>query len=68
MRSSNPLEPCTVFGAVKARPGSATQHAKSPRRPALTAPARGAIRNVQAGTKERLSARTKELPLTRSTR
>jgi hypothetical protein len=68
MRLSNPLEPCTVLGAVKARPGSAAQHAKSPRRPALTAPARGTIRNVQAGTKERLSARTKERHKMRSTR
>jgi hypothetical protein len=30
-------------------------------RPALTAPARGAPQDVQAGTKERLTARTKEL-------
>jgi hypothetical protein len=29
-------------------------------RPVLTAPARGTIDNLQAGTKERLSARTKE--------
>jgi transposase len=47
----------TVLGAVKAEPCGWPRRA----RPALTAPARGAPQAVQAGTKERLTAQTKEL-------
>jgi hypothetical protein len=51
----------TVLGAVKAWPGNAEPEVSQARRPALTAPARGALEQAQAGTKERLMARTKEL-------
>jgi hypothetical protein len=55
MQASDPLDPRAVLGAVKARP-------------ALTAPARDAIDALRAGTKERPSARTKELSDKRSKR
>ena len=51
-----PLERGTVLGAIKAEPCGWPQQ-----RPALTAPARGALHVEQAGTKERLTAQTKEL-------
>ena len=60
-RSPNPHDPRAVLGAVKARPGIARAEVRPSRRPALTAPARVAVDDAQAGTKERLSARTKEL-------
>jgi hypothetical protein len=43
----------TVLGSVKAWPGTAEPEASQARRPALTAPARGARRQPQDGTKER---------------
>jgi hypothetical protein len=61
MRSSDPLDPRAVLGALKARPGSAQRDVSSVPRPALIAPARDAIDVVRAGTKERPQARTKEL-------
>jgi hypothetical protein len=67
MQSPNPFDPRAVLGAVKARPGTPEPAASQARRPALTAPARDAIDVVQAGTRERLSARTKELREMRST-
>ena len=68
MRSSDPLDPRAVLGAVKARPGNDRVDVRSARRPALTAPARDAIDDVKAGTKERHSARTKERHEMRSKR
>jgi hypothetical protein len=50
------LAPCSG----PSRPGPAGGRQE---RPALTAPARGALHAEQAGTKERLTARTKELLL-----
>ncbi len=43
----------TVLGAIKAWPGDTDAVERQARRPALTAPARDAPHNVQAGTKER---------------
>ena len=57
-------DPGAVLGTVKAKPVIAERCSAStggPGGPALTAPARVAVDNVQAGTKERLPARTKEL-------
>ena len=45
----------TVLEAVKAWPGNAGASMTSARRPALTASARGAPQQAQAGTKERRS-------------
>jgi hypothetical protein len=61
MRWPNLLNPRTVLGAVKVRPGNVGARREVTRRPTLTAPARGAFDDAQAGAKERLSARTKEL-------
>jgi hypothetical protein len=68
MQTSDPLDPRAVLGAVKAQPGNAGASRKQARRPALTAPARDAIDVLQAGTKERSLARTKELRGMRSKR
>jgi hypothetical protein len=69
MQVSDPLDPRAVLGAVKARPGNAGAR----RKPCTTAgldraPARDAIDVLWAGTKERPSARTKELRDMRSKR
>ncbi len=66
--SPDPLDPRAVLGAVKAQPGNAGAAASQAQRPALTAPARGAIDVLRAGTKERPLARTKELRDRRSKR
>ena len=72
MQASDPLDPRSVLGAVKAQPGNAGASRKpaasQARRPALTAPARDAIDVLRAGTKERPLARTKELRDMRSKR
>ena len=65
MQASDPLDPRAMLGAVKAQPGNAEPAASQARWPALTAPARDAMR---AGTKERPLARTKELRDMRSKR
>jgi hypothetical protein len=54
MQASDPLDPRAVLGAVKAQPGNAGAR----RKPSATA---GLDRVLQAGTKERPLARTKEL-------
>jgi hypothetical protein len=46
-------EPGTVLGPAKAWPENAETEVSQVRRPALTAPARGAPEQAQAGTKER---------------
>jgi hypothetical protein len=53
MASRDPLERGTVLGVVKARPGNPAPQAGQARRPALTAPVRGAPGQAQAGTKGR---------------
>jgi hypothetical protein len=68
MRSPSPLDPRTVLGVVKARPGIAEQDVTSPRRPALTAPPRGAVDDARGRDAGTASARTKELHEMRSTR
>ena len=68
MQASDPLDPRAVLGAVKAQPGNPEPAVSQARRPALTAPARDAIDVLQAATKERPLARTKELGEMRSKR
>ena len=52
MRSPSPLDPRTVLGAVKARPGIARARRDITATPALTAPPRGAVDDARGGTKE----------------
>ena len=66
--SSDPLDPRAVLGAVKAQPGNAGASRKPSATAGLTAPARGAIDVLRAGTKERPLVRTKELGDMRSKR
>ena len=61
MQPSDPLDPRAVLGAVKARPGNAGASRTSSATAGLDRPARDAIDDLRAGTKERPLARTKEL-------
>jgi hypothetical protein len=66
--SSNPLDPRAVLGAVKAQPGNAGARRKPSATAGLDRPCARRDRRLQAGTKERPLARTKELGDMRSKR
>jgi hypothetical protein len=66
--SPNPRDPRAVLGAVKAQPGNAGAAASQAQRPALTAPARGAIDVLRGRDEGTALARTKELRDMRSKR
>jgi hypothetical protein len=66
--SSNPLDPRAVLGAVKAQPGNAGARRKPSATAGLDRPCARRDRRLQAGTKERPLARTKELGEMRSKR
>ena len=68
MRSPNLLDPRTALGAVKARPGIRRARCQIITTAGLDRPLRATRSTMLAGTKERLSARTKELPEMRSAR
>jgi hypothetical protein len=53
MRSSSPLDPRAMLGAVKARPGGAFARRKVSPTAGLDCPCADASDDVQAGTKER---------------
>ena len=61
MQASDPLDPRAVLAAVKARPGSGRARREIRATAGLDRSCARRIDDVQAGTKERLSARTKEL-------
>ena len=66
MRSSDPFDPRAVLGAVKARPGNGSARWQASTTAGLDRACARRINDVQAGTKERSSARTKELNEMRS--
>lgn len=68
MRSSDPLDPRAVLGAVKGRPGSGGARREVSATADLDRSCARRIDDVQAGTKEQPSARTKEPRHERSTR
>jgi hypothetical protein len=60
MRSSDPFDPRAVLGAVKARPGNSSARCEASATAGLDRTCARRINDVQAGTKEGPSARTKE--------
>jgi hypothetical protein len=68
MQASDPLDPRAVLGAVKAQPGNAGASRKPSATAGLDRPCARRDRRLQAGTKERPLARTKELGEMRSKR
>jgi hypothetical protein len=68
MQAPTPLDPRAVLGAVKAQPGNAGASRKPSATAGLDRPCARRDRRLQAGTKERPLARTKELGEMRSKR
>ena len=68
MQASDPLDPRAVLGAVKAQPGNAGASRKPSATAGFDRPCARRDRRSAAGTKERPSARTKELSDKRSKR
>ena len=68
MQASDPLDPRAVLGPVKAWPGNAGASRKPSATANLDRPCARRILHLQAGTKERPLARTKELGEMRSKR